>query len=88
MIETITIERIYLPDIDARNAINAAADKDCRQADMAGLYADCLRAHFIHKKNGGSGVDWKAVNGAIAARWPKGLERVKKAGWKLFEEGK
>lgn len=30
-------------------------------------------------------VDWKRANAAIQARWPKGLERVKRMAWKLME---
>jgi len=32
-------------------------------------------------------TDWKRVNAAIVAKWPKGLERIKKMAWsgKCFE---
>lgn len=30
--------------------------------------------------------DWLRINNAITARWPKGLERVKKMAWKIFEQ--
>jgi hypothetical protein len=31
-------------------------------------------------------VDWRRINGAIQRRWPHGLERVKRAAWRLVEE--
>ena len=31
-------------------------------------------------------VDWKRANAAILARWPKGLDRVKRLAWKRLEE--
>lgn len=31
-------------------------------------------------------TDWPKVNRAILARWPKGLDRVKRMAWRLIEE--
>ena len=90
MIESIeiTVERIYMPAVDQSNALNAAADKDCRRVGMAGMYADCLRADTIAKREGLPGVDWKAVNAAILKRWPKGLNWIKERAWKMLREGR
>lgn len=30
-------------------------------------------------------TDWKRVNAAILARWPKGLQRIKESAWRKFE---
>jgi len=33
-------------------------------------------------------VDWRKVNEAITARWPKGLLRVKEMAWKIIEKAR
>lgn len=66
------VERMY-GTWDMTNAINAVADRDCNQKSMAGFYADVIRS---------GATDVKALNAAIVARWPKGLERIKTMAWK------
>lgn len=74
------IEQVFNPTWCFTNALNAAADKDCNQAIMAEFYADCLRAAAEH---GVASIDWRTLNSEIAARWPKGLERIKGKAWRL-----
>lgn len=57
------------------------ANPAMKQADVAQTYALALRDMDTVP------VDWKAANAAIVARWPKGLERVKKLAWKILENG-
>lgn len=94
--DTYTIERIYLPLIDQSNAINAAASKEVTRDIMASFYEDCLIADTIarqrNKRRAEEGdndlegrVDFKAVNNAILARWPKGLDYIKGKAWKALE---
>jgi hexokinase len=44
------------------------------QKDIASTYGLGLRSSYP--------TDWKRVNEAILARWPKGLARIKDAAWK------
>lgn len=76
----LTIEQVFSPDCCQSNAINAAASKECNRDLMAEFYADCLRAAGEH---GVDSIDWKAVNTAILARWPKGLKYIKEKAWKM-----
>lgn len=50
------------------------------QRQVAQTYALGLRSSYP--------TDWKRVNAAILAKWPKGLERIKKMAWsgKCFGE--
>ncbi len=41
---------------------------------------------FVMRQEGES-ADYRTINSAIMARWPKGLERVKKMAWKFMREG-
>lgn len=82
MADEFTIERIYIPSCDQSNAINAAADRTMTRKDMAGFYADCLRADAVGVRLGLGRVDFAAVNKAILARWPKGLTFIKERAWK------
>lgn len=43
------------------------------QRQIAQTYALALRSSWK--------TDWKRVNAAILAKWPKGLERIKKLAW-------
>ena len=43
------------------------------QRDVASLYGLAIRSTWP--------TDWGAVNLAIMARWPRGLERIKEAAW-------
>jgi len=54
------------------------ADPDMTQASVALTYALAIRDEAIVP------VDWKRANEAIRARWPKGLERVKRMAWRRF----
>ena len=74
------VERIYLPSIEFSNAMNAVTDKSVNQSQLAKVYADC-----ISSDPGMKHIDWTALNKAILARWPKGLERVKEKAWKELE---
>ena len=49
------------------------------QRQIAQTYALAIRSSYP--------TDWAKVNGFILARWPKGLERIKKMAWsgKCFE---
>lgn len=54
------------------------ADGEFTQASVSLTYALAIRDEpFVP-------VDWKRVNAAIANRWPKGLDRVKKMAWRHF----
>lgn len=44
-----------------------------KQKDIAALYAMALVSSWP--------TDWPRVNRAIAAKWPKGLARVKEMAW-------
>ena len=72
------IDRIYIASVEQSNAINAAADKECNWHSMASFYMDCMLADEQAKLDKTQRVDWVAVNSAILARWPRGLEYVKK----------
>jgi hypothetical protein len=54
----------------------------CTQRQVAQTYALGLRSTWK--------TDWKRVNEAILARWPKGLNRIKEMAWsgKCFAEPK
>jgi len=45
----------------------------CTQRQVAQTYALGIRSSWP--------TDWKRVNAAIMAKWPKGLERIKKMAW-------
>lgn len=53
---------------------------EMKQADIAMTYAMAIVSSWP--------TDWAVVNAAITKRWPKGLERVKKAAWKIIETKK
>ena len=55
--------------------------KGCTQADAASTYAWAIR-----NMNLGQPVDWPRMNRAIAARWPKGLARVKEAAHRWYRK--
>ena len=57
------------------------------------MYADCIRAYLLtNEYNAGDvvtqrlNVDWTAINAAVVARWPKGLEYIKTKAWKLVRQ--
>jgi len=52
----------------------------CTQRQIAQTYSLGLRSSWP--------TDWSRVNAAIVAKWPKGLERVKKMAWsgKCFDQ--
>lgn len=78
-------ERIYHPAVEQSNLLSALAGRGCTQPLAAGMYADCIRADALAKKAGRPGCDFKTINAAVVARWPKGLLRVKKLAWKELE---
>jgi hypothetical protein len=45
----------------------------CNQRQIAQTYALALRSDWP--------TDWARVNAAIAERWPKALDRIKKQAW-------
>lgn len=51
---------------------------ELRQSDIAQTYAMAIVSSWP--------TDWAKVNDAITKRWPKGLERVKKAAWKIVDD--
>jgi len=55
------------------NEINQGAT----QAEIANTYAMALVSSWP--------TNWARVNGAIVAKWPKGLTRVKTWAWKIAE---
>lgn len=57
--------------IQIENEIN----QGCTQAEIANTYAMALVSSWP--------TDWKRVNEAIVAKWPKGLNRVKTWAWKI-----
>lgn len=79
------IERIYSPESDTMNAMNAIADPECTRDSMASFYEDLLHCY---QRFGQHSIDFKAINEAIVKRWPKGLTYIKNKAWKLFESRK
>lgn len=55
-------------------------EKECTQSLVADYYAMALVSSWP--------TDWRVVNEAILARWPKGLTRVKEKAWKIVEQKK
>ena len=53
----------------------------CNQACAAATYAWAMR-----NARSGESVDWRRINTAIMARWPKGLARVKEAAHRWYRE--
>ena len=75
-----SFERIYVPAIEERDALNAAANPDTTRELMSSYYADLLRCARIH---GVRSIDWRKVNRAILNRWSvSGLNYIKKLAWK------
>lgn len=58
------------------------AIRSMKQKDVALTYALAMRDEGLVP------VDWKRANAAILKRWPRGLERVKKMAWGMFEKPK
>lgn len=54
-----------------------------RQRDVGLTYAMAMASEGV-----GVPVDWKRANAAIAKRWPKGLDRVKKLAWSHVKSGR
>ena len=80
-----TLERVYSPSVEQSNALNAIADKTCKQRDVASFYSDCMVClRFLKLPD--SAIDFGTINRAIAARWPKGLERVKEMAWDIYRK--
>lgn len=53
----------------------AIADKECRQADIAGLYRELI-------EQGNGTVDWPRINRLIIDRWSiAGLKKIKRLAW-------
>lgn len=69
------ITRIYDPENDQSNCLNAIGDAKTTRRLVASFYVDCIRA--------GTGVDWHAINTAIIKKFGgNGLIDVKKMAWK------
>jgi len=72
--------RIYM--VDCVGVIRReCADKRMKQHDVALSYAAAIRTDAAKVER----VDWVAINALIAARWPKGLNRVKERAWGIVE---
>ncbi len=77
-------QRMYVPTIEQRNAITAAADPAVKRPDMAEFYRNVIYADHLARRRGEPGVDFGAVNAAILERWsPSGLNWIKSRAWKL-----
>lgn len=59
--------------------IELAVANGYRQGDVAMLYARAIRQLDPRSET------WTRINDAITARWPKGLDRVKKLAWQIVE---
>ena len=59
------------------SVIENEIQQGCTQKQIATTYALGLRSSYP--------TDWKRVNAAILAKWPKGLVRVKELAWKIAE---
>lgn len=57
--------------------IEACVARSGRQVDAAKLYARAILCVPY------GDPAWSQINSAITARWPKGLDRVKKLAWQL-----
>lgn len=60
--------------------IELAVANGAKQADVAKLYARAIEIVSPYERE-----DWRRINDAIEARWPKGLDRVKKLAWQIVE---
>jgi hypothetical protein len=65
--------------MDVEGVIENEIAQGCTQKSVALTYAWGLRKS--------ERVDWKRVNAAIVAKWPRGLQRVKTLAWRIFEHG-
>lgn len=70
MIEGIRMELMCVESTIENDIMHGA-----KQADVAQLYAMALVSSWP--------TDWKRVNAAISAKWPKGLNRVKQMAWSI-----
>jgi hypothetical protein len=68
--------------MDCARCIEDAIAAGMTQDEIARDYAMAMYSE-VH---GGWEADWSRVNKAIAARWPKGLARVKKAAHRKYRE--
>lgn len=59
--------------VDVEGVIANEIKQGCSQKQISQTYALGLRSSWP--------TDWSRVNAAITARWPKGLERIKKMAW-------
>lgn len=68
--------------MDPEGVIENEIAQGLSQRQIAATYALAMR-----KPNCRETVDWARINKAILARWPKGLERIKKLAWtgRVFE---
>lgn len=60
-----------------RESIEACIAGGGKQTDVAPLYAQAIRQLDSRSP------EWTRINDAITARWPKGLDRVKKLAWEV-----
>jgi hypothetical protein len=66
--------------VDPEGTIEHEIAMKCPQAVIASTYGLAIIASNLGEK-----VDYVRMNRAIAARWPKGLQRVKALAWKFVE---
>jgi hypothetical protein len=69
---------MHLELADCETMIENEIEQAATQKDIALSYAMAMCSSWP--------TDWKRVNAAIAAKWPKGLIRVKEMAWKLVEQ--
>lgn len=63
--------------VDVEATIERELAMGCPQRSIALTYALALRSSWK--------TDWLRVNNAIAAKWPKGLNRIKELAWRIYE---
>ena len=76
------IHQVGVHLVDCTNVIEReCAEKALTQKSVALTYAMAMRSEAA----GADKPDWKRINAAILARWPKGLTRVKERAWAIYQ---
>lgn len=66
--------------MDIERVVEDEIAAGAKQKSVALSYAFGLRSDAA-----GIPIDWKRINAAIVARWPKGLARVKERAWRIYQ---